>query len=98
MLTRSGSRVFQASSAAWTFCAAVSRVNGGKGGRRSGIGGSPSRLLRGRIVPRRVGYARERSFSDQVGAEVDDGAARRQALDAAEELFYARGIQAVGMD
>jgi hypothetical protein len=27
--TRSGSRVFQASSAAWTFCRAVSSVNGG---------------------------------------------------------------------
>ncbi len=29
---------------------------------------------------------------------MDDGAARTRALDAAEELFYARGIQAVGMD
>src|SRR5437868_1686484 len=31
--TRSGSREFQASSAARAFCAAVSRVNGGNGGR-----------------------------------------------------------------
>src|SRR5215469_9412472 len=31
--TRSGSRVFQASSAAWTFCRAVSSVKGGSGGR-----------------------------------------------------------------
>src|SRR5215470_245663 len=31
--TRSGSRVFQASSAAWTFCRAVSSVKGGNGGR-----------------------------------------------------------------
>src|SRR5215472_17672899 len=31
--TRSGSRVFQASSAAWTFWRAVSSVNGGNGGR-----------------------------------------------------------------
>src|SRR5262245_7264252 len=30
---RSGSRVFQASSAAWTFWRAVSSVNGGSGGR-----------------------------------------------------------------
>ena len=29
--TRSGSRVFQASSAAWTFCVAVSSVNGRQG-------------------------------------------------------------------
>ncbi|KFG71183.1 TetR/AcrR family transcriptional regulator [Streptomyces mutabilis] len=28
----------------------------------------------------------------------DDEAARARALDAAEELFYARGVQAVGMD
>jgi hypothetical protein len=32
--TRSGSRVFHASSAAWTFCRAVNpRQNGGSGGR-----------------------------------------------------------------
>jgi hypothetical protein len=31
--TRAGSRVFQASSASRTFCAAVSGVNGGNGGR-----------------------------------------------------------------
>src|SRR3954470_23801398 len=31
--TRCGSRLFQASSAACTFCAAVSAVNGGSGGR-----------------------------------------------------------------
>src|SRR6185312_14497007 len=31
--TRSGSRVFHASSAARTFCAAVSAVKGGRGGR-----------------------------------------------------------------
>src|SRR5215472_8435472 len=31
--TRSGSRVFHASSAAWTFCRAVSSVKGGSGGR-----------------------------------------------------------------
>jgi hypothetical protein len=37
--TRSGSRVFQASSAAWTFCRAVSSVNGGSGGR--GLTGPP---------------------------------------------------------
>jgi AcrR family transcriptional regulator len=29
---------------------------------------------------------------------VDDDTARAQLLDAAEELFYARGVQAVGMD
>src|SRR4051812_47645167 len=37
--TRSGSRVFQASSAAWTFVSAVSRVKGGNGG-RAGTGTS----------------------------------------------------------
>jgi hypothetical protein len=31
--TRSGSRVFQASSAMRAFCVAVCRVNGGSGGR-----------------------------------------------------------------
>lgn len=29
---------------------------------------------------------------------MDSTAAREQALDAAEELFYGRGIQTVGMD
>src|SRR5215831_3143062 len=32
------------------------------------------------------------------GRAMDDDAARTRLLDAAEELFYARGIQAVGMD
>ena len=41
--TRSGSRLFQPSSAMRTFCAAVSRVKGGKGGRASGcMGVEPS--------------------------------------------------------
>ena len=38
--TRSGSRVFQASSAAWTFLSAAARSNGGNGG-RSVIAASP---------------------------------------------------------
>src|ERR1700704_1460564 len=35
--TFAGSRVFQASSARRTFCIALSRVNGGKGGRAGGV-------------------------------------------------------------
>ena len=31
-------------------------------------------------------------------AVMDSSAARAQALDAAEELFYGRGVQSVGMD
>src|SRR6185436_5830271 len=47
--TRSGSRVFHASSAAWTFLAAVSAVKGGNGGRSSGMDGS---LFAGRLLRR----------------------------------------------
>src|ERR1700737_1503867 len=36
--TLAGSRVFQASSASRTFCIALSRVNGGNGGRAGGVG------------------------------------------------------------
>src|ERR1700681_4744284 len=38
--TFAGSRVFQASSASRTFCVALSRVNGGNGGRAGGVGGA----------------------------------------------------------
>jgi hypothetical protein len=44
--TRPGSRLFQASSAACTFCRAVSAVNGGSGGRPVIFGpfaGSPAK-------------------------------------------------------
>src|SRR5215475_5949546 len=44
--TFSGSRVFQASSARRTFCAAVSRVNGGRGGRGAMVASRPTARTR----------------------------------------------------
>src|SRR5216684_3027574 len=53
--TRSGSRLFHASSAARTFCVAVSRVNGGTGGRTgllfmSVLGEAECSLTKGRPI------------------------------------------------
>lgn len=45
-----------------------------------------------------VDYRRERPFSREVGSAVNDVEIDRRLLDAADTLFYERGIQAVGMD
>src|SRR5437870_11984405 len=63
--TRSGSREFQASSAARAFCAAVSRVNGGNGGRPGALTSELLRVLQAdgpRLVHDRV---------DDAAADVD---------------------------
>src|SRR6188768_2053982 len=56
--TRSGSREFQASSAARAFCAAVSRVKGGNGGRPGALTATSSEVLGERHTDgaRRVGH------------------------------------------
>src|SRR5689334_24247924 len=63
--TRSGSREFHASSAARAFCAAVSRVNGGNGGRPGELTSDLLRVPesdRARLVHDRV---------DDAAADVD---------------------------
>src|SRR5580693_5364275 len=61
--TRSGSRVFQASSAACTFWRAVSSVNGGNGGRWA-TAASPA----GTVTLHRAPYRGQPSFSEDGGS------------------------------
>src|SRR3954463_6523309 len=66
--TLSGSRFFQASSAACTFCAAVSRVNGGSGGFASVI-----TILSSRLPLRAIAFA----LSNAPHCRVHERLARR---------------------